>query len=156
MDSEAEQILRGCVTRARRSFSVATIGAVVVLAAPWVAMALGKLSALQAAQTTALVGLLVLIVVGSTMVVSQRTAAVESALLQRPQDVVWAYISTGNGGALVLGLSNGKRLTLITDIRRTERLLEAVRETAPWATLGFDPAHDRAFRSSPESLRRAA
>jgi hypothetical protein len=78
---------------------------------------------------------------------------------RRPGEIVWIYVSKQTqygapvSAQLVLGLQNGRRMTVNADLGREHDLLRAVGDAAPAATLGYQPSLEKAFRANPTSLR---
>ena len=155
MNKADEQLFQAYAARTRRHLRIAIVIFVVVAALPWVFWAIGSLPLLRAEQLAAGAGLLALVGVPVLALLAKGTRATIAVLLERPHEVGWAYGSTGNGAGLHLGLASGKKFLLSADIHRVRQFLAAVARIAPQATLGFEPAHEQAFRRSPESLRRS-
>lgn len=83
-------------------------------------------------------------------------------LRERPNDVVWAYVSTTRQGASVvrsevmLGMADGKRLAVNAAIGNEQELLNGLSRSVPQATIGFSPEFEQQFIKDPSSLRRNA
>ena len=90
-----------------------------------------------------------------------RRYAAFRTIFETPQDVVWAYVSSvvTYGGAptqseIRLGLASGKLIGMNADLGEEQKLLAMLSRKFPWATLGYRPEIEQAFKKRPESLRR--
>ena len=87
--------------------------------------------------------------------------AVFRTLRERPQDIVWAYVwvqrqrgSSKVRSSVMLGLTDGRKLDVGATIGNENELFDALARVLPWATLGYTPELEAAFRKAPASLRR--
>ncbi len=80
-------------------------------------------------------------------------------LRSRPRDVVWVYERVKRQGSIVwhdviLGLANGQQVEFDIGEEPPQAVFASLGQVTPWATFGYSPQAEMAFRQAPEQLRR--
>lgn len=88
-----------------------------------------------------------------------RAPAFVQVLRSRPQDVVWVYERVKRQGSIVwhdviLGLANWQTVEFDIGDEAPRAVFTALSQVTPWATFGYSPQAEAAFRQAPAQLRR--